>query len=73
MASLVDASQMDQETDMASTIFSSPAVCDLANAVDEELRHRARRREHVLRLDKLLLHSSHQRIGDRVKAQNGTR
>jgi hypothetical protein len=34
-------------TDMASTIFSSPAVCDLADAVDEQLRHRARRREHV--------------------------
>jgi hypothetical protein len=32
---------------MASTIFSSPAVCDLADAVDEQLRHRARRREHV--------------------------
>ena len=34
-------------TDMASTIFSSPAACDLADAVDEQLRHRARRREHV--------------------------
>ena len=43
-------------TDVASTIFSSPAVCDLADAVDEQRRHRIR-----LRLDNLLLHSRHQR------------
>ena len=39
-----------------STIFSSPAVCDLADAVDEQRRHRIR-----LRLDNLLLHSRHQK------------
>jgi hypothetical protein len=31
---------------MAATIFL-PRFCDLADAIDEELRHRARRREHV--------------------------
>jgi hypothetical protein len=46
---------------MASTIFSSPAICDLADAVDEELRHRRSAAQTRLRLDKLLLHSRHQK------------